>query len=88
MGTYDRRHLVFFSEVQQALNYEVTKHPALGELLRNHPSKEFEVRLAEIAKYCGIALDGIYDGKDIDNICGLCLEELRKRSTLIVTPWS
>ena len=92
MGTYkaDRRTLVFFSSVRQALNKEVTQHPALGELLRNHPASEFELRLAEIAKFCGVALDGEYYGDDIDNICSLCLDELKKRSSVshIILPSS
>lgn len=81
-------HYVFFTPTQQALNEEITKHPALMEYLSKHPSTEFEVRIAEVARFCGIALDGNYDGEDIDNICGLCVEELRKRSTLILTPFS
>lgn len=85
---FDRRTHVYFSPVQQALNAEVVKHAGLMEVLKNHPSGEFEIRLAEIARYCGLALDGIYDGKDIDNICALCLEELQKKSTIIVLPFS
>ena len=85
MATYDRRKLVFFSPVQQALNLEITSHPKLMEHLEKHPAAEFEVRLAEIARFCGIALDGEYNSVDIDVICGMCLEELKKRSTLILT---
>lgn len=82
---FDRRELVYFTAVQQALNAEIVKHPALMEYLQKHPSTEFEVRLAEIARFCGVALNGSYNGKDIDNVCGLCLDELRKRSTLILS---
>lgn len=82
---FDLSRAVYFTPVQQALNAEITKHPALLEYLRKHETTEFEVRLAEVARFCGIALDGSYDGEDIDNICGLCLQELRKRSTLILT---
>lgn len=79
-------NLVYFSSVQQALNKEVLNHPQLMEYLRNKPAHEMEIRLAQIAEYCGLALDGIYDGKDIDNICALCLAELKSRSTQIILP--
>lgn len=81
---FDRRQLVFFSPVRQALNEEVPKHPALVEHLSKHPSNEFEVRLAEIARFAGVMLDGEYTVQDIDNICELCLGELKKRSTQII----
>lgn len=84
---FDRRELVYFSPVQQALNREVTNHSALMEILRTQAHADFEVRLAEIAKYAGVMLDGEYNGKDIDNICGLCLEELQKRSMQIIRPF-
>jgi len=79
-----RAQLVYFSPVRQALNAEIINHAGLQEHLSKHPTTEFEVRLAEIARYCGVMLDGEYYEKDIDVICGLCLEELRKKSTIIL----
>jgi hypothetical protein len=79
-----RVNLVYFSPVRQALNAEIASHAGLQEYLKKHPTTEFEVRLAEIARYCGVMLDGEYDQQDIDNICGLCLEELRKKSTIVL----
>lgn len=83
---FDRRELVYFSGARQALNEEVLKHPDLRVLLMNHPAEEFEVRLAEIAKYSGVVLDGTYDAQDIDNICELCLGELQKKSQIVLLP--
>jgi len=80
-----RMQLNYFSPVRQALNAEIASHAGLQEYLKKHDTSEFEVRLAEIARYCGVMLDGEYDQHDIDNICGLCLEELRKKSTIILT---
>jgi len=81
---FDRRELVYFSGAKQALNEEVLKHPELRALLVNHPAEEFEVRLAEIAKYSGVMLDGTYDAQDIDNICELCLGELQKKKESVI----
>ena len=85
---FDLSKAVYFTPVQQALNAEIVKHPELMAHLRNHPSTEFEIRMAEVARFCGVLLDGMYDGKDIDNICALCLNELQKRSTVILLPFS
>lgn len=75
---------MYFSPVRQELQKEVRNHPELVELLSQEPSVEFEVRLAKVAKFCGILVDGEYTQQDVDNICALCLEELKKRSTLIL----
>ena len=83
---FDLSRAVYFTPVQVALNAEIPKHPGLVEYLRKQAHQDFEIRLAEIARYCGIALDGEYDGHDINNICALCLNELQKRSTLILLP--
>ena len=86
MARFDRRALVMFSPVRQALNREIINHPTLMEKLRQQPTAEFEIRLASIAAYCGIALDGEYRQEEIDKICALCLEELKKRSIQIILP--
>ncbi len=86
MARFDRRTLVMFSPVRTALNREIINHPTLMEKLRQQPTAEFEIRLASIAAYCGIALDGEYRQGDIDKICALCLEELKKRSMQIILP--
>lgn len=78
-------HHEYFSPVRIALQQEIQNHPELIARLQPFLKEGFEERLAAVAMYCGIALDGYYDGRDIDNICGLCLEELKKRSTLILT---
>ena len=83
----DRRTLVYFSPAQLALNEEVVKHPKLMERLGNKITADFEVKLAEVASYCGILLDGYYDKNDIDTICDLCITELKKRSSAIILPF-
>ncbi len=75
---------VYFSPVRLALTKEMINHPALIEHLSKHDSAEFEVRLAETARFCGVALDGVYDPQDVDNICELCLRELQLRSMGVI----
>ena len=77
-------HHMYFSEARIELQREIRKHPTLVAMLMEQPDTTFEVRLALVAKFCGILLDGNYDQQDIDNISDLCLTELRKRSTLIL----
>lgn len=79
-------NLVYFTTVQQELNKEVIQHPELMERLKNHPAGEFEIRLAEIAAYCNLALDDTYQGKDIDNICEYCLNYLQRKRIPIILP--
>ena len=61
-------YLEMFSEERIALNKELAYHPALMELLGKHAMDEFEIRLAEIAAYCGVVVDGDYLSKDLDRL--------------------
>lgn len=69
-----------FPEVYFQLQDECSFHPHLQLLLAKHPAAEFEVKLAEIAAYCGIILDGTYDNADFDRIAGLCIVKLKERA--------
>lgn len=77
-------YLEFFPPEFIALNEEITHHPPLMDLLQNHPQKEFEVLLAQICHYCNIAIDGIFDEKDLVKIAEMCTERLRGRRVGIV----
>lgn len=75
--------LQYFPEGFQALNKELSTglHPKLETLLANHPANEMEVRLAEIATYCSIAMDGAYGQPELDKLCFILagrLEVLRE----------
>lgn len=66
-----------------ALNRELASgyHPTLARKLANHPADEVEVRLAEIAQHCSVALDGIYGSEQIDELSAILagrLEVLRE----------
>ena len=72
-----------------ALNKELATglHPQLEKLLANHPAAEVDIKLAEIARYCEIALDGTYTLEDRNKLCLILvsrLEMLRERPTSII----
>jgi hypothetical protein len=86
MAKLDRRTLVMFSPVRNALNREIINHPQLMEKLRQQPIADFEEKLALISAYCGIAVDGEFTQKEVDTLCELCLKELKKRNVQILLP--
>ena len=65
------------------LNIECTHHPLLIEKLREiqllSDDNSFETMLAGVAAYCEVALDGYYSPDDINRICTICTERLRKK---------
>lgn len=50
------------------LNREIIHHPKLMERLANHPSAEWEIKLAEIAQYCEVMVDGTYLPEEIERL--------------------
>lgn len=77
-------HIQQFPEVFLQLQEEIGFHPALVEQLGRVPANEFEQKIAVIAAYCEVLLDGIYDQKDIEKIADICLRRLRKNRTIII----
>ena len=75
----------YFGPELLELNRELRNHPDLARQLAERVLIDFETRIAGIAAYCGVALDGAYDKDDLENIAKLCLTELKKKSTLIVS---
>lgn len=72
-----------FPEGYIALNKELATglHPKLEKLLANHPADETDIKLAEIASYCSIALDATYTLAERDKLCFILagrLEVLRE----------
>jgi len=65
------------------LNIECTHHPELIEKLREiqllSDDNSFETMLAGVAAYCEVALDGYYTQDQLNRICTICTEKLRKR---------
>ena len=83
---YDRRNIVMFSQARQALAKEIIEHPKLMDVLSTNPTADFEEKLAAVAAYCGIAVDGEFTQKEVDTLCELCLKELKKRNVQILLP--
>lgn len=68
------------------LNIECTHHPELILKLREiqllSDDNSFEVMLAGVAAYCEVALDGYYSQEELNKICTICTEKLRKKRML------
>lgn len=78
--------LVFFPESFIALNQEVGNHPELCARLAKHPSQELEIRLAEIATYCDIILDGYYTQEDLERLADILVRKLKDKNSIIILP--
>ena len=62
--------------VMSATDY-VQNNPFEHSLNMGDWQTAFLVKLAAIAAYCGIVVDGNYDGKQLNHLCTLCTEKLR-----------
>lgn len=80
-------YLTYFPEERIALAKEIREHPPLQILLAGTKMKarDFPAMLAEIATYCNILVNGDYMPEELDKICGVLVEELRKMRSIIVT---
>lgn len=76
--------LEFFPESYIALQRELNNHPELCARLTNHPPQEFELRLAEIASYCEVILDGSYTPDDLDKLCDILYRKLKAKDSGII----
>ena len=79
------RTLVFFPEGAIALQNEIyLNHPDLLKLLSKYPHRDLETKMATVAAYCNVAVDGYFREKDLEGLFHLLLKKLQERSTLIV----
>jgi len=83
MSTYRTRY-DYFTESEIALSREIGNHPILMERLSKHPPQEKEIRLAEVASYCDIVLDGTYSPDDLDRLCWVLWRKLKEKNTGIL----
>ena len=79
-------HLEFFPESFIALNQEIGNHPELCRLLAKHPPQEMEIRMAEIAAYCDIVLDGYYTPDDLEKLADILVRRLKDKNSIIILP--
>lgn len=54
-------------------------HPGLAEILATVGPEDLDMKLAQIAAYCGVGLDGIYTLDDRRLLCIVLRRELFKR---------
>lgn len=76
-------HINIWPEELIQLNRELIHHPVLMNLLANHERNdkinEWEVKLAEIAVYCEVLLDGEYNEEELVKLCGILYKKLIER---------
>lgn len=73
-----------FPEEFIALSHELQYHPQLMEFVAKHKPDQFEMRMMEIAAYCGIEVDGEFDEEDFKVLAHGCLMILQRRRTGII----
>lgn len=74
-----------FPEVFIELQKEIQQHEKLLiNLLQLPKDSPMEMKLGEVAAYCGIALDGVYTQEDIENLCEILVKKLRQKRTPLV----
>lgn len=76
-------HINIWPDELIQLNQEVRNHPILMNLLGNHERNdavnEWETKLAEIAVYCEVILDGTYNEEELVKLCGILKVKLVER---------
>jgi hypothetical protein len=66
------------------LHREVGRHPQLVEILSEQPSATFAEKLASIATYCGVLIDGDFSQKEINQLCDILIRELQQKRTGLI----
>lgn len=72
-------HLNIWPEELIHLNQELIHHPKLQARLANHPSAEWEIKMAEIALYCEVIVDGDYLPEEMQRLAGILYRKLIER---------
>ncbi len=85
-STSDNRKQEYFPPERLELHIELRQHPDLLELLARHPLDEFEIRIAQIATYCEVILEGDYTPQDLTDLCVVLKRRLVEKRTGIVFP--
>lgn len=73
--------LMYFSEELLNLQEEMTKpdHHALHQIMSVlTPNADLGDKLEEVAAYCGVKCDGMYEEKELNGLCKLLTEKLRE----------
>lgn len=73
--------LEFWPEEFNLLQREIEHHPELRMNLSLHPAEKWEERLAEVAVYCGVLLDGYYSRDRLIVVARTLLDILKSKRT-------
>ncbi len=75
--------LEYFPPIAPALQNEIRNHPVLSNALARLPEEvTMEERFGVVLAYCGMAVDGYYDNKQMEILFGHALAKLKSMSTL------
>lgn len=72
-------HINIFPEEFIQLNREILNHPDLQVRLANHPAGEWEIKIAEIALFCDVIVNGDYLPEEMTNLAGILTKRLIER---------
>ena len=79
-------HLVEFPMEAIELNIEMSHHPELAvniaEYMIETPNADFYDKLATVAAYVGIVLDGYYTMDDVKKLCTICTQKLQEKRSI------
>lgn len=79
------REIVMFPELAIAVDTEIQlHHPELLKLLSKYPARHLESKVAAIAAYCGLGVDGTFAEKDLDRLFQIIYDKLKQKSTVVV----
>lgn len=79
--------IVQFPEERIQLMLEVREHPQLMELLQelHVPYEDFGSRIACVAAYCNVMMDGAYTEQDLNKLCDILILKLKDKRKAIIT---
>lgn len=66
------------------LQREIQNHPFLIEVLNELEADDWTMRLACIAAYCEIILDGVYNRTEILILCDTLTRRLKEKRVLVI----
>jgi len=77
-------YLEYFDQRAQDFNSECMRHPVLMTYMAKHDDPA--MKLAEVAAYCEVILDGSYSEEDCNMLCEVLTKKLiaKRTGTLIV----
>ncbi len=74
----------YFPDCYVELMRETKYHPNLIDKMREVDTQNFINLLEVIATYVGVVLDGTYMPGELEGLCNICYEKLRKKRSIII----